>query len=85
MNAIEITGLRKAYPDFELAGLDLCQRLTERFVLRTQLFKLSTHGFELLFDLAVGDGLMHLVMAVHIQRSERDERAARDQTNLFHV
>lgn len=24
MNAIEITGLRKAYPDFELAGLDLC-------------------------------------------------------------
>ena len=50
---------------FLLAGLDLCQRLTERFVLRTQLFKLSTHGFELLFDLAVGDGLMHLVMAVH--------------------
>lgn len=24
MNAIEITGLRKAYPGFELAGLDLC-------------------------------------------------------------
>ena len=26
MNAIEITGLRKAYPDFELAGLDLSCR-----------------------------------------------------------
>ena len=40
MNAIEITGLRKAYPDFELAGLDLCQRLTERFVFRAEHVKL---------------------------------------------
>ena len=70
---------------FRLAGLDLSQRLTERFVLRTQLFKLSTHGFELLFDLTVCNGLMELVVAVHIQRRERDERAARDQTDLFHV
>ena len=85
MNAIEITGLRKAYPDFELAGLDLCQRLTERFVFRAERVKLLAQRGELLFDLAVGDGLMHLVMAVHIQRCERDERAARDQTDLFHV
>ena len=85
MNAIEITGLRKAYPDFELAGLDLCQRLTERFVLRTQLFKLSTHGFELLLNLTVCNGLMELVVAVRIQCRERDKRAARDQTDLFHV
>ena len=85
MNAIEITGLRKAYPDFELAGLDLCQRLTERFVLRTQLFKLSTHGFELLLNLTVCNGLMELVVAVHIQRREHNECAACDQANLFHI
>ena len=70
---------------FLLAGLDLSQRLTERFVLRTQLFKLSTHGFELLLNLTVCNGLMELVVAVHIQCRERDECAACDQTDLFHV
>lgn len=68
---------------FLLAGLDLSQCLTERFVFRAERVKLLAQRGELLFVLAVGDGLMHLVMAVHIQRCERDERAARDQTDLF--
>lgn len=60
---------------FLLAGLDLSQCLTERFVFRAERVKLLAQRGELLFVLAVGDGLMHLVMAVHIQRCERDERA----------
>lgn len=60
---------------FRLAGLDLGQRLTERFVFRAERVKLLAQRGELLLNLTVCNGLMHLVMAVHIQRSERDERA----------
>ena len=50
-----------------------------------QLVELGVERRELLLELPVRDLLVELIVAVHVQRRQRDERAARDQPDLLHV
>ncbi|MFR5761495.1 MAG: hypothetical protein ACLUFI_07775 [Oscillospiraceae bacterium] len=52
---------------------------------RAQLVELGVERRELLLELPVRDLLVELVVAVHVQRRQRNERAARDQPDLLHA